>query len=353
MDRRPSTQDITWLLDLNRNKQLNLDPPYQRRSVWTRKDRQFFLDTIFRNYPSPAIFLDKTISDDGSVVYGVVDGKQRLETILAFVQNKIRMSNDYGDARLNGKRWKDIGGDVDLKHQFWNYQVPVEMIDIREGELVNNVFDRLNRNSRRLTAQELRHAKFEGWLITKAEGEAEASFWQEIGIATRARSTRMIDAQFISELMLVILENAPQGFDQVALDDAYAKFDDIEDIEDAPDFSEDNFAEKYERAKFIIGAMNEQGAVVLKWAKGFGAFYSLWCAIALSEGDVDPADLADRYASFMEKVEELSSLAPGDPRPQGPDYETAAKYRENARGASTELGQRLARFEALREVLFP
>jgi hypothetical protein len=33
MKRRLTTQDITWFLDLHRNKQLDLDPPYQRRSV--------------------------------------------------------------------------------------------------------------------------------------------------------------------------------------------------------------------------------------------------------------------------------------------------------------------------------
>jgi uncharacterized protein with ParB-like and HNH nuclease domain len=86
MDRRPTTQDITWLLDLERNSQLDLDPPYQRRSVWTRKDRQFFLDTVFRNFPSPAIFLHKSMTDDGAATYHVVDGKQRLQTILQFVK---------------------------------------------------------------------------------------------------------------------------------------------------------------------------------------------------------------------------------------------------------------------------
>src|ERR1700686_3045961 len=74
MQRRPSTQDLTWLLDLHQNKQLDLDPPYQRRSVWTRRDKQFFLDTIFRNYPSPAIFLHKTITEAGKATYHVVDG---------------------------------------------------------------------------------------------------------------------------------------------------------------------------------------------------------------------------------------------------------------------------------------
>ncbi len=82
--RSPSSHDVSWFLDLHRNGQLHLSPPYQRRSVWTRKDRQFFLNTIFRGFPSPAVFLHKEISDDGRTTYQVEDGKQRLETILAF-----------------------------------------------------------------------------------------------------------------------------------------------------------------------------------------------------------------------------------------------------------------------------
>src|SRR5437870_1007911 len=99
MQRRPSTQDLTWLLDLHQNRQLDLEPPYQRRSVWTRKDKQFFLDTIFRNFPSPAIFLHKTVDEGGKATYHVVDGKQRTQTILDFVNDRVRMANDFGDVR--------------------------------------------------------------------------------------------------------------------------------------------------------------------------------------------------------------------------------------------------------------
>jgi uncharacterized protein with ParB-like and HNH nuclease domain len=161
MQRRPTTQDISWLLDLERNKQLDLSPPYQRKSVWTRPDRQFFLDTIFRNYPSPAIFLHKTISAEGKTTYHVVDGKQRTETILDFVNDKLRLARDFGDVRLDGRKWSDLTADVDLRRRFWNYQITVELIDFEDSSLVNQVFDRLNRNARRLTPQELRHARFE------------------------------------------------------------------------------------------------------------------------------------------------------------------------------------------------
>jgi len=69
MKRQPTTQQITWFLDLERNNQLDLNPPYQRKSVWSPKDRRFFLDTIFRNYPTPAIFIHRSIDNNGFAMY--------------------------------------------------------------------------------------------------------------------------------------------------------------------------------------------------------------------------------------------------------------------------------------------
>ena len=43
VERRASTLDISWFLDLERNGQLQMNPPYQRKSVWTHKDKLFFL----------------------------------------------------------------------------------------------------------------------------------------------------------------------------------------------------------------------------------------------------------------------------------------------------------------------
>ena len=196
MERRPTTQDLTWLIDLHHNNQLDTDPPYQRRSVWTRSDKQYFLDTIFRNYPSPAIFLHKTIDDSGRSTYHVVDGKQRTQTILDFVEDRLRLSRTFGDARIDGKLWSQLQGETELKRTFWNYQITVEMIDVNDGSVVNEVFDRLNRNARKLTRQELRHAKYDGWLITEAETESQRDEWIALGVATRARARRMVDVQF-------------------------------------------------------------------------------------------------------------------------------------------------------------
>ena len=65
MARSITQQDVSWFLDLKEKDQLDLDPPYQRRSVWTLKDKRFFIDTILNDYPAPPVFLHKTLDDNG------------------------------------------------------------------------------------------------------------------------------------------------------------------------------------------------------------------------------------------------------------------------------------------------
>jgi hypothetical protein len=348
MQRRPSTQDLTWLLDLHRNKQLDIDPPYQRRSVWTRRDMQFFLDTIFRNYPSPAIFLHKTISDTGQSTYHVVDGKQRIQTILNFVDDKLKVADDFGDTRLDGKRWSELQGEPTLRQALWNYQITVEMIDAADGSVVNEVFDRLNRNARRLTRQELRHAKFEGWLITEAETESAQDAWRRLRVTSTTRSRRMTDTQFLSELMLVVLEARVLGFDQDTLDDLYAKYDVPSEL--TPELDIDDFRARFAGVRDLLVQMEQHNACITTFASGFGHLYSLWALLVLGPTPADIPATAERYAAFMEKVTALGKQPDLDAflqaQPAGA-YTQALLYFNNARGASTDLGPRTERLAAL------
>lgn len=348
MQRRPSTQDLTWLLDLHNNQQLDLNPPYQRRSVWTRRDRQFFLDTVFRNFPSPAIFLHKSIDESGKATYHVVDGKQRLQAILDFVNDRLRLATNFGDVRLDGKKWTELQGDAEMKQRLWNYQITVEMIDIPEGSVVNEVFDRLNRNARKLTSQELRHAKFDGWLITEVEAESTRDEWKTFGVVTPARAKRMVDTQFISELMLLMLERRVLGFDQEALDELYAKYEDPADS--VPELNADAFLREFAAKRQYVHDLNEVNGAVARFAKGFANFYSLWSLVALSENLPSKEDAAARYAEFMQQVELLAGqdeldrfLREADPGA----YTGALTYLNAARGASTDLAPRRDRLASL------
>lgn len=353
MKRRPSTQDITWFLDLNDRNQLELSPPYQRRSVWTAKDKKFFLDTVFRNYPSPAIFIHKSLDERGKSTYYVVDGKQRLQTILEFVDNKIAIDKSYGDIRLDGKFWRDIKKDQDLREAFWNYTLSVEQIDfadIEQGTIVKEIFDRLNRNSKKLTPQELRHAKYEGWFNQFAESQADVEVypvWRDLKISTPGRERRMNDIQFISELMMIIISNSVEGFDQENIEEYYAEFDDINN--DSLDFNESGFASKFKKIREWIEHSIENIPDFKQCASGGNNLYTLWAFFAMNFDSIDNdkvINFADKYTKFIMSVESFKKKTTENPT------DDVINYLDSSKGASTDLKPRLKRLEIITKVLF-
>lgn len=353
MLRRSSPQDISWFLDLRRNGQLDLDPPYQRRSVWSPKDRRFFLDTVFRGYPCPPIFLAKTLGSSQETIYAVVDGKQRLQTLFLFVDGKISLDEGFGDDRFNGKTWQQL--EQDEKKTFWDYVIPVEVLtlDVQDTREVSQAFDRLNRNMRKLEPQELRHARWDGWFLKLVERECEAETWKELGVVTNARSKRMKDAQFISELLLVVITHGQHGFDQDFLDDAYARYDDIDEANET--IAPDEVESEIEAIKAYLVQMQKSSACVKPNARALAHFYSLWALIALHRDELPPLpETAAKYAEFISMVGELKDSP--DPAAllngaSGTKYARANEYLQAYGGASTDLAPRAKRLEALRNFM--
>lgn len=348
MQRRLTTQDVTWFLDTNGMGRLDLEPSYQRKSVWTRRDRQYFLDTIFNNYPSPAIFLHKDIDDQGNTTYHVVDGKQRLETILLFVDNKLPIRDDIGDTRLANKRWRDIVGDLELKRKLWDYQFTVEMLDSIEPAVVNEVFGRLNQNSRKLTPQEIRHSRYDGWFVTFAEVEADRPLWKSVKVSTTARARRMQDVQFISELMALTISRQIVGFDQDAINELYARFEEPEFAE--PEFSVEQFAADFEAISVFLQEAEDACGLITQHAGNFAHLFSLWAWLVKLEVLPKLDDFSASYSVFMDAV---GAALAGEVFLEGAaEVKTqAVAYADSARGATTDIRPRTARDVALTDAL--
>jgi len=78
--------NVSDFLEWQRGGGLNLRPYFQRGNVWTTKSKSYLIDTLLRGYPIPIIYLQiKTDSVSLRNVRQVVDGQQRLRTILAYV----------------------------------------------------------------------------------------------------------------------------------------------------------------------------------------------------------------------------------------------------------------------------
>lgn len=347
MKRQPTVQQISWFLDLHRTNQLDLSPTYQRKSVWTLKDRRFFLDSIFRNYPCPPLFIHKSITDEGYSVYHVVDGKQRIESFLSYSQDKFTLDKEFGDNTFNGKLFSELT--PAQKRLFWDYTFTVEFLDVDNDEAVGLVFDRVNRNAKNLKPQELRHARFSGWFISLVEDESEESFWETFKITTKARAKRMDNVQFISELMLVILDDKITGFSQDYLDDKTAFYDDI--TEENIEIDADEFKTNFTQVKEFISEMVKMEPSLISYVKSQAIFYSLWSAIALNvkkcEGKT--ATIAKLFVEFMQQVQRIkdAQLSAQD----SDNFKNVLTFADNLRGASTDYPQRNNRMMALLNAL--
>ncbi len=149
----------------------------------------------------------------------------------------------------------------------------------------------------------------------------------------------MKDAQFMSELLLVAIEGKQIGFDQDALDNAYARYDDLEELETAVDT--DVIAECVEGAKKYLSEVQDANSAVKSFAPTFTSFYTLWALVTLHRGDLPPAPrFAEIYVTFMAAVRDAAETPAADANVQ--------QYAQAARGASTDLAPRTRRLEALR-----
>ena len=173
-----STITVSIFYEQYQLKKFNFNPEYQRESgIWKKKDKEFLIDTIFKNFPMPPIFCEQRINK-GISSYDVIDGKQRLSAIIDFIEDRIALPTDfsadeYGYAPLNGKRMSEIiamaqgenclfkdGVAETFLDTFWSYKISMEYIEKPDTNIVRGIFDRLNRNGERLNSAELRKARY-------------------------------------------------------------------------------------------------------------------------------------------------------------------------------------------------
>src|SRR5437867_12258565 len=146
-----------------RNHQINLEPGFQRRSVWTWNDRRRLIQSILGGYPLPNIFLYRR-SKNGRLVYDVIDGKQRLEAIFSFARlgyfkrEWFEVKLDLGDGR-DWYEWKNLRKFPEQRAAFESYKIPTVEVTGQLADIVD-LFVRINSTGKRLTSGERRHARF-------------------------------------------------------------------------------------------------------------------------------------------------------------------------------------------------
>ena len=212
---------------------LVLSPYFQRRPLWSAGAKSYLMDTIIKGLPIPIIFLREQKTDLTRLEHKrqVVDGQQRLRTVLSFVQpNSIpdyKKDRDFfqiDEAHNEELAGKDFAGlPVDIRQRILDYEFSVHVLPSSIGDReVLQIFARMNSTGYKLNPQELRNAAHFGQLKTSMfELAAEQlNRWRKWKIFTEDNIARMNEVELTSEFAQLILRGLV-GKSQRALDALY------------------------------------------------------------------------------------------------------------------------------------
>lgn len=229
---------ISW----QRNNSLVLSPSFQRRSVWPQAAKSLLIDTIVRGIPIPIIFLrERSDLKTLEPVREVVDGQQRLRTLLAYIEPRLLKDFDKDKDSFVVKRThnSDIAGrsfkqlDEETRRLILNYDFSVHILpsDTDDRDVLQ-IFARMNSTGVKLNAQELRNAEYYGVFKKLAYNLAyeQLERWRKWTIFSENDIARMIEVEETSEFIRMMLEDV-QSKSQPALDQLYERYE--EDFSDA------------------------------------------------------------------------------------------------------------------------
>jgi hypothetical protein len=173
--------------------------------------------------PVPPIYL-RTIQsgEQNRVVREVVDGQQRIAAVLDFIDGSYRLSKSL-EAPWAGKSFEKLAKAE--RDRIRNFGFNAEIFHGISDLQVLEVFARLNTYSVPLNAQELRNGKFFGPFKRSAYGLAHEhlEFWRNNRIFTERTIARMLEVEFVSEVMIASLDGMQDK--KKSIDDFYERYD--------------------------------------------------------------------------------------------------------------------------------
>ena len=139
--------------------QIILNPDYQRNYVWDNKKASLLIESLLLNVPIPSIYVQQ--AEDGK--WDVVDGQQRLKSLLRFYEGEFRLTGLEVFDDLNHKYYSQLEPRIQQMLNDKMLRVVVIFPD-SNPTIKYDIFARLNRGSVKLTEQELRNCIYRGEL---------------------------------------------------------------------------------------------------------------------------------------------------------------------------------------------
>ena len=218
-----SKVSIASLRDMMIRGDLVANKSYQRaQGLWPNASRSYFIDTILEGYPFPKMYFHEFLDRKSKKVRTeIVDGQQRITTILDFLHDKFVLGKN--SQRFAGKRFSQL--DEEIQDSFLLYTVATDVIRDAGTAQILQMFRRMNSYTLPLNAAEKRHSEFFGEfkdVVTRVlDNNSLLADW---GVLTTRQIVRMADAAFIADLVLAMEQGVISTSDK-KLHDLYKRYD--------------------------------------------------------------------------------------------------------------------------------
>lgn len=130
-------------------------PDYQRELVWKDHQQAKFIESMLMNLPIPYIFVADNNEGDNAGRLEIVDGSQRVRTLVRFVTDKLTLSGLEVLTALNSFKFSDLP--IPRQKRFLRKTLRlIEMTFLADEEARHQLFDRLNSGGTKLEEMEQR-----------------------------------------------------------------------------------------------------------------------------------------------------------------------------------------------------
>ncbi|MGW3609751.1 DUF262 domain-containing protein [Micromonospora sp. NPDC005163] len=226
------SKTVAEFRSLNKSGELILQPEYQRQAVWPERAKVSLMETILLGYPIPEIYLAYETSPEGEQKASVVDGQQRLTSLLGFLNNKFPLDGLEDEKlreKFEGLLFTELPDDV--RQEFFQYRFPIRRLSNLADEFVRAVFARVNRVNMVLTEQELRNALLPGPFNDFLKDCVAHPISAVSGVFSGERRKRGGDLEFYAEVFGTCIFGLSNK--KTELDERYDKISaDFEDYQD-------------------------------------------------------------------------------------------------------------------------
>jgi hypothetical protein len=337
------TYSINDFVEWDSSKQLELNPRFQRRPVWTDKAKSFLMDTIIRGKPIPKVFIRQKINvSTKTSIREVVDGQQRLRTILSFVKDGFVISKRQNPTH-GGLLFSQLPEEV--QGQILAYEISVDLlINLPDAEILD-IFSRLNSYAVVLNEQEKINADHFGPFKVMADkiGHKYYEYWNAQGILTPKQVVRMLEVNLVADLFIAMIEGIRSKKQIKKFYDAYeAKFDHDTDLLES----------RFDQVIGAIAKLYPEGLSDTEFRRPF-LFYSLFTAVAHRELGLpglppvaQPLTSPEVARNKLERVDEL--FAATDMKELTDEEQT---FLRNSRRATTDEKVRAQRTKFLLDLM--